>query len=216
MSPCRPDLRARSYRSVLQNRDRKGASSTSTKEETRNHSCPTILSPKKVPTCCSTPTIQWTGIPGARRRSKKRALEDKPIFLSIGYSTCHWCHVMERESFENDDIAAILNRFFVPVKVDREERPDVDRIYMTFVQAIHRKRRLADVGIPHARAGAVLRRNLFRPGQSLWTAGIFGDSGAPRRSLERTSATSILESSDNVIAAAQPQYRGRFCQIRRA
>lgn len=61
--------------------------------------------------------------------------EDKPIFLSIGYSTCHWCHVMERESFENEEIAAILNQSFVPVKVDREERPDVDRIYMTFVQA---------------------------------------------------------------------------------
>ncbi|HUA17785.1 MAG TPA: thioredoxin domain-containing protein [Bryobacteraceae bacterium] len=61
--------------------------------------------------------------------------EDKPIFLSIGYSTCHWCHVMERESFENDAIAAILNRSFVAIKVDREERPDVDRIYMTFVQA---------------------------------------------------------------------------------
>jgi uncharacterized protein len=66
---------------------------------------------------------------------EKARLEDKPIFLSVGYSTCHWCHVMERESFENDDVAGILNRWFVPVKVDREERPDVDRIYMTFVQA---------------------------------------------------------------------------------
>jgi uncharacterized protein YyaL (SSP411 family) len=61
--------------------------------------------------------------------------EDKPIFLSIGYSTCHWCHVMEHESFENDAIAALLNRDYVAIKVDREERPDVDRIYMTFVQA---------------------------------------------------------------------------------
>jgi uncharacterized protein YyaL (SSP411 family) len=61
--------------------------------------------------------------------------EDKPIFLSIGYSTCHWCHVMERESFENESIAALLNEHFVSIKVDREERPDVDRIYMTFVQA---------------------------------------------------------------------------------
>jgi uncharacterized protein YyaL (SSP411 family) len=61
--------------------------------------------------------------------------EDKPIFLSIGYSTCHWCHVMERESFENERIAELLNREFVAIKVDREERPDVDRIYMTFVQA---------------------------------------------------------------------------------
>jgi uncharacterized protein YyaL (SSP411 family) len=66
---------------------------------------------------------------------EKARAEDKPIFLSIGYSTCHWCHVMERESFENDELATILNRWFVPVKVDREERPDVDRIYMTFVQA---------------------------------------------------------------------------------
>jgi uncharacterized protein YyaL (SSP411 family) len=62
--------------------------------------------------------------------------EDKPIFLSIGYSTCHWCHVMERESFENDEVAALLNRHFVPIKVDREERPDVDRIYMTAAQAM--------------------------------------------------------------------------------
>ena len=61
--------------------------------------------------------------------------EDKPIFLSIGYSTCHWCHVMERESFENDEVAAVLNDGFVSIKVDREERPDVDRVYMTFVQA---------------------------------------------------------------------------------
>src|SRR5436309_1020702 len=64
--------------------------------------------------------------------AKKR---NKPIFLSIGYSTCHWCHVMERESFEDEAIAAILNENFVPIKVDREERPDVDRIYMTYVQA---------------------------------------------------------------------------------
>jgi hypothetical protein len=60
---------------------------------------------------------------------------DVPIFLSVGYSTCHWCHVMERESFESPAVAERLNRFFVPIKVDREERPDVDRIYMLFVQA---------------------------------------------------------------------------------
>jgi uncharacterized protein YyaL (SSP411 family) len=66
---------------------------------------------------------------------EKARLENKPIFLSIGYSTCHWCHVMERESFENAEIAALLNRDYVAIKVDREERPDVDRIYMTFVQA---------------------------------------------------------------------------------
>ena len=62
--------------------------------------------------------------------------EDKPIFLSIGYSTCHWCHVMAHESFENADTAAILNEHFVAIKVDREERPDVDRVYMAYVQAM--------------------------------------------------------------------------------
>ena len=59
----------------------------------------------------------------------------RPIFLSSGYSTCHWCHVMERESFENPETAALLNRHFVPIKLDREERPDVDHLYMLFVQA---------------------------------------------------------------------------------
>ena len=61
--------------------------------------------------------------------------DDRPIFLSVGYATCHWCHVMEHESFEDPAIARILNARFVPIKVDREERPDVDRVYMLFVQA---------------------------------------------------------------------------------
>ena len=72
----------------------------------------------------------WTG-----EAFQKAARENKPVFLSVGYSTCHWCHVMERESFENEQIARILNDNFVSIKVDREERPDVDRIYMLFVQA---------------------------------------------------------------------------------
>ncbi|MBM3977669.1 MAG: thioredoxin domain-containing protein, partial [Planctomycetes bacterium] len=62
--------------------------------------------------------------------------QGKPIFLSIGYSACHWCHVMERESFENDAIARLMNEYFVNIKVDREERPDLDEIYMKAVQAI--------------------------------------------------------------------------------
>jgi uncharacterized protein YyaL (SSP411 family) len=71
---------------------------------------------------------------GEEAFAKARA-EDKPIFLSIGYSTCHWCHVMAHESFEDEAVAAVLNEHFVPVKLDREERPDVDRVYMLFVQA---------------------------------------------------------------------------------
>ena len=67
-------------------------------------------------------------------RAKK---EDKPIFLSIGYSTCHWCHVMARESFENPEIAALLNKWFISIKVDREERPDIDQMYMSATQALN-------------------------------------------------------------------------------
>ncbi len=77
--------------------------------------------------------VEW--LPWGERAFEKARQEDKPIFLSIGYSTCHWCHVMAHESFEDETTAEILNREFVPIKVDREERPDVDRIYMLFVQA---------------------------------------------------------------------------------
>src|SRR6185436_7125373 len=76
--------------------------------------------------------VDW--FPWGEEALRKAKSEDKPIFLSIGYSACHWCHVMERESFENDEIAALLNREFVAIKVDREERPDIDSIYMQAVQ----------------------------------------------------------------------------------
>jgi len=77
--------------------------------------------------------VDW--YPWGEEAFAKARREHKPIFLSIGYSTCHWCHVMAHESFENEEVAAIMNREFVNIKVDREERPDVDRVYMTFVQA---------------------------------------------------------------------------------
>jgi len=77
--------------------------------------------------------VDW--FPWTPEAFAKARAENKPIFLSIGYSTCHWCHVMERESFENEAIAALLNAHFIAIKVDREERPDVDRLYMTFIQA---------------------------------------------------------------------------------
>jgi uncharacterized protein YyaL (SSP411 family) len=77
--------------------------------------------------------VEW--YPWGEEAFERARQEDKPIFLSIGYSTCHWCHVMEHESFENPEIAALLNRDFIAIKVDREERPDVDRVYMSFVQS---------------------------------------------------------------------------------
>jgi uncharacterized protein len=77
--------------------------------------------------------VDW--LPWGSVAFEKARTEDKPIFLSIGYSTCHWCHVMAHESFEDERVAELLNRDFVPVKIDREERPDIDRIYMLFVQS---------------------------------------------------------------------------------
>uniref|UniRef100_A0A3Q1CQE9 Spermatogenesis-associated protein 20-like TRX domain-containing protein n=1 Tax=Amphiprion ocellaris TaxID=80972 RepID=A0A3Q1CQE9_AMPOC len=77
--------------------------------------------------------VDW--YPWGQDAFDKAKTEDKPIFLSVGYSTCHWCHVMERESFEDEEIGKILSENFVCIKLDREERPDVDKVYMTFVQA---------------------------------------------------------------------------------
>ena len=67
---------------------------------------------------------------------KKAKREDKPILVSIGYSTCHWCHVMEKESFEDPEVAKLMNDAWVSIKVDREERPDLDHIYMTVAQTM--------------------------------------------------------------------------------
>jgi uncharacterized protein len=78
--------------------------------------------------------VHW--LPWGEVAFAKARAEQKPIFLSIGYSTCHWCHVMAHEAFENEAIAALLNEHYVPVKVDREERPDVDKVYMSYVQAL--------------------------------------------------------------------------------
>ncbi|XP_030840425.1 spermatogenesis-associated protein 20-like [Strongylocentrotus purpuratus] len=77
--------------------------------------------------------VDW--YPWGQEAFDKARVENKLIFLSVGYSTCHWCHVMERESFENVDIGKLMNEHYVSIKVDREERPDVDRVYMTFIQA---------------------------------------------------------------------------------
>lgn len=80
--------------------------------------------------------VQW--YPWGDEAFEKAKAEDKLIFLSVGYSTCHWCHVMAKESFENPQIAEVMNKNFVNIKVDREERPDVDQLYMTFIQIISR------------------------------------------------------------------------------
>jgi len=78
--------------------------------------------------------VDW--YPWSNEAFEKAKKEDRPVFLSVGYSTCHWCHVMERESFEDEEVAALLNDHFVAIKVDREERPDIDHIYMAVCQAM--------------------------------------------------------------------------------
>src|SRR5208283_4882950 len=78
--------------------------------------------------------VDW--YPWGDEAFNKAKTEDKPIFLSIGYSSCHWCHVMAHESFENEEVAKYLNGNFVSIKVDREERPEIDHIYMQAVQAL--------------------------------------------------------------------------------
>ena len=77
--------------------------------------------------------VDW--YPWCNEAFDRAKTEDKPVFLSIGYSTCHWCHVMAHESFEDKEIAEILNRYFISIKVDKEERPDIDSIYMSVCQA---------------------------------------------------------------------------------
>ncbi|MBI2187135.1 MAG: thioredoxin domain-containing protein, partial [Acidobacteria bacterium] len=77
--------------------------------------------------------VDW--FPWGEDAFAKARRDGKPIFLSVGYSTCHWCYVMESQSFANPTIAAVMNEHFVSIKLDREERPDVDRVYMSFVQA---------------------------------------------------------------------------------
>ncbi len=78
--------------------------------------------------------VDW--YPWGEAAFEKAKREDKPVFLSVGYSTCHWCHVMAHESFEDEAVAALLNEYYVPVKVDREERPEVDSVYMSFCTAM--------------------------------------------------------------------------------
>ncbi len=94
----------------------------------RNEKSPYLLQHKDNP-------VDW--FPWGEEAFQKAVKEDKPIFLSIGYSTCHWCHVMEHESFEDEEVAKLLNQSFISIKVDREERPDIDHIYMDVCQMLN-------------------------------------------------------------------------------
>ena len=106
---------------------------------------------------------------GAEAFEQARAT-DRAVLLSIGYSACHWCHVMERESFEDEATAQLMNELFVSVKVDREERPDIDQIYIKAVQAMTGSAGLAAHRLDHPGRGAVLRRHVLPAGAAAWHA----------------------------------------------
>ena len=97
------------------------------KNQLKNESSPYLLQHSDNP-------VAW--LPWNKESLAKAQLEDKPILLSIGYSACHWCHVMARESFSDSKIAKIMNTYFVNIKIDREERPDIDQIYQTAHQIL--------------------------------------------------------------------------------
>jgi hypothetical protein len=170
---------------------------------------PTVWPARNRRICCSTRTIPvdwfaWNDEAFARARA-----ENKPIFLSIGYSTCHWCHVMERESFEDEKSAPFLREHFVSIKVDREERPDVDKIYMTFVQST-----TGGGGWPMnvfltPGAKAVFRRHLFSAGQSPWPPQFSPGASANRAALARAQIGNYRQRG-RIARAPGTHHRARY------
>ncbi len=155
--------------------------------------------------------------------------ENKPVFLSIGYSTCHWCHVMEHESFENPEIAALMNEAFVCIKVDREERPDVDQVYMATAQAMTgsggwpltvvttpegRPFFAGTYFPPDARMGRIGMDELIPRLAELWTTQRDRVEGSADQIVQMVQGLSVREGSAplgrEVFQAAEDEFRGRF------
>ena len=128
------------------------------------------------------PVDWWEWSDEAFAEARRR---DVPVLVSVGYAACHWCHVMAHESFEDDETAAFLNQHFVAVKVDREERPDVDAVYMEATQAHDRPRRLADDGLHHADRRAVLLRHVLPADPAARDAVVPAAARLGRADLER-------------------------------
>ena len=174
----------------------------------------TVSFTKPAPTSCNMPTTRWIGFPGAQEALRLAKDQDKPLLLSIGYSACHWCHVMERESFENDEIASLMNRYYVCVKVDREERPDLDEIYMQATIAMNQgKRRLAhDVFLTPDQqpifAGTYFRRPTNGAGQALARSSKNCRRLGTRPPAIADSATRFTERLQTAMRSPPPQRSG--------
>ena len=144
--------------------------------------------------------VAW--FPWGEEALEKSRDEDKPILLSVGYSACHWCHVMERESFENDDIAALMNEHFIPIKVDREERPDIDEIYMNAVQMMTGSGGWPLTVFPNPSVEAFLRWHLLPARRSVRAARIQGgvDGARSRLPAGARSYSRSVGSADRPVA----------------
>ena len=142
---------------------------------------------------------------------------DKPILLSVGYAACHWCHVMAHESFEDPEIAAAMNRLYVNIKVDREERPDLDQIYQHALSLMGEQGGWPLDDVPDAAGRAVLGRHLFPARCALGPAGISPGAGGDQRGLCRETRRCGEECRGVArgVAAAGPA-AARWCDRPRA
>jgi uncharacterized protein YyaL (SSP411 family) len=151
----------------------------------------------------ATNPVDW--YPWSDEAFSRAAREEKPVFLSIGYATCHWCHVMAHESFEDDGVAAILNRDFVCIKIDREERPDIDAVYVAVSQMLTGRG-----GLPLTIVMTTEKRPFFA-GTYIPKAGRFGRTGIIDLLEKITSfwherRGEILRSADEIVAGlASPE-----------
>lgn len=157
--------------------------------------------------------------------------QDKPVFLSIGYATCHWCHVMEKESFEDPEAAALINKYFIPIKVDREERPDIDQIYMAVCQALtgsggwpltvlltpDKKPFFAGTYFPkESRFGRQGLMDLLPKAADLWANGrdeLLQSAENITRHLQEISRAAPGELDPGVVEEAYLQLSGRFDEV---
>ncbi len=130
----------------------------------------------------ATNPVDW--YPWGDEAFERARRDEKPIFLSIGYSTCHWCHVMERESFEDQEAAELLNEAFVAIKVDREERPDIDADLHGCMPDVDRERRLATYDYDDAGPHALFCGNVYSQKGQAWQARAHGTHTAGNRSME--------------------------------
>lgn len=150
--------------------------------------------------------VDW--FPWGNEAFEKAKSEDKPIFLSIGYSTCHWCHVMAHESFESEEIAGILNRDFVSIKVDREQRPDIDSVYMSVCQAL-----TGSGGWPMSIFMSADKKPFFAgtyfPPHSRYGSSGFADILSAIAKLWRTDREKLIRSADVIINETKEQNAGQ-------